>query len=370
MRIGLRFFLILIFSYALLAQDPPQTEPDVLIFTNGEKLIGHLVRSDGDSVVFHSDSVGEVTVPWAKIQDVQSKQNFAVIEKQMKLRKGEATSKIPQGTLSLEGENLIVKTPEGQQRTLPVTETNHVIDQATFERSVLHNAGIFQNWRGTITAGLSIVQATQTNRTYTGAVNIMRADPLEIWLDRRQRTMVNLNTSYGTLTQPNTPRLRTEILHADAEHDVYFTTRLFGFGQMAFDHNFSQGLDLAQSYSSGIGWTVIKRDTSELNLKVSAGYLKQQFADPTQNQNLIGSIFSENFMHKFPRMTLVQRLTVTPAWNNLNAYSGTGDITLNIPVYRKLMFTFGVMNTFINNPSPGFRKNSFQATTGITYSLQ
>jgi len=29
----------------------------------------------------------------------------------------------------------------------------------------------------------------------------------------------------------------------------------------------------------------------------------------------------------------------------------------------------GIVNTFINNPSPGFQKNSFQATTGLTYAL-
>jgi hypothetical protein len=36
----------------------PGQDPDVLIFTNGEKLIGHLKRSNGTAVTFKSDMAG------------------------------------------------------------------------------------------------------------------------------------------------------------------------------------------------------------------------------------------------------------------------------------------------------------------------
>src|SRR5215471_21758483 len=76
-----------------------QAAPDVLIFTDGEKLIGRLVRSTGTSVVFKSDMAGEVTVDWSKIQELHSGQRFAVVEKNVKLRKNADVSKIPKGTI-------------------------------------------------------------------------------------------------------------------------------------------------------------------------------------------------------------------------------------------------------------------------------
>lgn len=366
--------ILLVLPLALCAQDTSSktdSELDILTFKNGERLTGHFIRSDGSYVVFNSESLGEVTVSWGKVEDLQSSQVFAVIEKHMKLRQGEDPQKFPQGTLSLKEENLIVRGPEGGEQIVAIRDTSHVVDQSTFNRSITHEAGLFQAWSGTLRAGVAVVEATQTSQTYTGALNLVRAIPMESWLDRRQRTILNLNAAYGSSSQPGFPKLRTQIFHGDLEHDVFFTTRLFSFGQTSFDHNVSQGLSLAQNYGGGIGWAVLKNDTSEFDLRSSMIYLRQQFADPTQNQNLIGSIFAQSFTRYFRGdWKLAQHLTATPAWNNLNAYSASGDVTLTIPVYRRLRFTVGAYNTFINNPSPGFQKNSFQAITGLTYSLQ
>ena len=52
-------------STAARAQAPPAAPPtpDVLIFTNGDQLTGHLERGSGNSIVFKSDMAGEITIP-------------------------------------------------------------------------------------------------------------------------------------------------------------------------------------------------------------------------------------------------------------------------------------------------------------------
>jgi len=373
MHIRFRFFVALVFSLSSALGQSTQkdvAEPDVLVFKTGERLIGRFVRSDAQTIIFRSNSLGEVKVSWAKVQNLESQQEFAVIGKETKLRKGTDLRRFAQGTLTVKDNSLIVSSPEQDDQRIGLQDTSHVLDRQEFERVMFQRLGFFQAWKGTLTGGVSVVQATQTSQTYTTAIGLVRSIPMESWLERRQRTLLNINGVYGTLTQPNAPELRTEILHGDLEHDVYFTDRFFGFGQTSFDHNFSQGLSLAQNYGGGIGWTVLKRDNSEMDLRSSLGYMRQEFADPTQDQNLIGSIFAQSFSHRFRRDTkLTQHLTARPAWNNLNAYSATADLTLTLPVYRRLLFTVGIVNTFINNPSPGFQKNSFQATTGLTYAL-
>src|SRR5581483_9213052 len=110
--------------------------------------------------------------------------------------------------------------------------------------------------------------------------------------------------------------------HAAAEQDKYFTPALFGFGQADFDHNYSQGLDLQQTYNGGIGWTVMKTAVHELDLKGSMSYIRQQFLAgtngvPTASMNLIGSVFAERYYRKLPHGVLLdQSLSATPAWNN------------------------------------------------------
>jgi uncharacterized protein DUF481 len=356
--------------YAQAAQSDSKSEPDVLLFINGERLVGHLVRATGDTVTFKSDMAGEVTVEWKKIQELRSSQKFAVVRKDVKLHKGKADGKVPQGSIAMRDQKIEVK-PGGEHpsQTLPVSDAAYVIDEAAFQKA-LHRPGILEDWKGTVTAGASLVEATQSSSTFTGALGFVRAVPAENWLDPRNRTLVDFSASYGKVTQPDTPTLKTAIYHAGAERDEYFRPRFYGFGQLAYDHNFSQGLDLQQSYGGGIGWTVIKSANQTLDLKTSLSYVKQQFQESAQNQNLIGSTFAERYNRTLPHGILLnEQLAVTPAWNNTNAYSAVGGAGLTLPVYKRLSLAVSTLDSFLNNPPPRFRKNSFQFTMGVTYTL-
>ncbi len=348
---------------------PTTPGPDTLIFTDGEKLIGHLLRSTGNSVVFHSDMAGDVTADWSKIKELKSNQKFAVVEKGVKLRTNESDAKIPQGSVSLQDGNLLVQDPgAAAPLVLPLSQTADVIDEATFQRFVLSRPAWYQNWKGTATVGVAIVNATQSSQSYTSSVNFARDIPGESWMDPESRTSLMFTSSYGELKQPNTTTLKTSIFHAQGERDRYFSPRVFLFAAANFDHDYSQGLDLQQTYSSGIGWSAIKSAMEQLDLRAAIGYEDQKFFLASQNQHLISGVFSEAYNRKFRnKITLHQDFSATPAWSNLNAVSATGDLNLTIPLMKRMNFTFGVADTYLNNPSPGFRKNSFQFTSGITY---
>ncbi len=351
------------------AQAKPQ--PDVLLLKDGEKLIGQVVSTDGAAVTFKSNLAGQVTVKWADVQEFQSPRKYAVIPKSVRLRKPVDTSKVAQGAITLSGPNLQVA-PGAEQpaQSVPLAGTGHVMDDATFQKAISAKPGFFQDWTGAITAGASLVQATQNSRDFNGAISLVRTVPGESWLEPQNRTLIDFSTSYGEISQPNTPTLKTDIYHADAERDEYFSPSLYAFAQGAFDHNFAQGLDLQQTYSGGIGWTVFKTGNAELDLKGGLSYIDQQFAVSSANQTLFGSVFGENYMRKLPRgMVLVEALTITPAWNNLNAYSAAFSTTLTAPIYKKLNFSAGVIDTYLNNPPPGFKKNSLQFTSGLTYAI-
>src|SRR5580693_419810 len=66
--------------------------PDVIVFTNGDQLTGTLERADGDSFVFKSDIVGEVTVTADKIKELHAGGKFVALKKNEKITR---TSKKP-----------------------------------------------------------------------------------------------------------------------------------------------------------------------------------------------------------------------------------------------------------------------------------
>lgn len=359
--------LLLFFATALSAsaQAPAKTEPDTLILNDGEKLIGHLVRSTGESVRFKSDAIGEVNVDWSKIKELHTAGQYAVIPKSAKLGRHPDTSSVPEGTVSASDQKI-----EVAAQTLPVGDVGQVVDVATFDKDVKGSPSFFKDWHGTATLGASFVEATQNSRTITDSVALVRVVPGEDWLERRDRTIFDFTSSYGLVTQPNTPTVKTSIFHADAERDEYFSRSIFGFGQALFDHNYSQGLDLQQTYVGGIGWSVYKRANQSLDLKGGMSYVRQQFAGATASKNLASSIFEEKYLRRFFHgTTFTEGLSVSPSWTESRALSALGAATLALPVYKRFSFSIGATDTFLNDPPPGFKKNSVQFTTGVTYVL-
>jgi hypothetical protein len=351
------------------AQAPSKPEPDTLILVDGEKLIGHFIRSNGTGIRFKSDLAGEVTIDWSKVQELHTAKPFAVVSKNVRPGKKPAEAEIPQGPLNAREGQIEIATEAGP-KVVPVQDAAHVIEVPEYRKAFESRPNILTDWKGTITAGASLVEATQNSRTFTESIALVRGIPTEDWLPRRNRTTLDFSSTYGHLSQPLTPTVKTSIFHADAERDEYFSAAAYGFGQTQFDHNFSQGLDLQQTYSGGIGWTVIRRPNETLDLKGGISYIRQQFSIADQNQNLASSIFDEKFLRKFNKgATFAEELSVSPAWNNTNALSALANATLAIPVYKRLTFTTGVVDNFLNDPPPGFRKNSFQFTTGLTYVL-
>jgi len=284
------------------------------------------------------------------------------------------TASVPQGTLQATAQTINFTPPAGgPPRAVPLAEATQVIEEGAFQKQVQPpSISFFKDWTGAIAAGGSLVVATQQSRTFTGAVSLVRAIPIEANFPPRDRTIFDFSGSEGYMQQPGAPKLKTEIVHADAERDEYFTgSRVYAFGQAAFDYNYSQGLTLQQIYGGGIGWTMINRPNETLDLKGNVEYIHQQFTESAADKSLIGSAFSESLLRKFARgETFTEQLTVTPTWNNLNSWLALASAGLNIPVYKRFTFTLGVLDSYLHNPAPGFHKNSFEATTALTYTLR
>jgi hypothetical protein len=347
----------------------PQPGADVLLFLDGERLTGHFVKSAGPSLTFHSDTLGDITVDWSKVKELETSAKVAVIPKNVRLRRRADASSIPQGTLSMQDQQVRLTNPPAETpRSIPVADAGLIVDQAGFQNALSHQPGFFNAWKGTVTIGGTVVNATQDSESFTGAVSLVRAIPTEGWLEPSNRTSLNLNAAYGEVSQPSTPTIKTAIFHGDLEHDQYFSPRFYVFGQGAFDHNFSQGLDLQQTYSGGVGWTVIAGANETLDLKTSVSYIQEQFSG-APNEALVGSIFAEAFHRNFKRLTLDQHLTLLPTWNNTNDYSGSFNLLLTMPLYKRLNASTGFIDSYLNNPPPAFRKNSVQLSIGLTYVL-
>ncbi len=358
------------------AQDAPPQQ-DVLVFANGDRLTGKLLRGVKDSVVFHSDVLGDVTVPLAKIKDLQSSGSFAVLRKGVPVS---VSQQLEPERIDITEAGVVLQPAAGPLPAIPLSKVAYIVDGATFERQLAHKAGPLDGWNGTVTAGATLVQSTQHGGTFTAAAAFVRQVPPLTYLRARNKTSLNVQETYGTLTTPVIPQtapaspdavVKTSIFHADVERDEYFSPKGYGFGVGNFDHNFSQGLELQQTYGAGIGYTALATAVQNLELKADVHYQKEEFFLPSQNLNLIGSTLSENYRVQLPyKLVLTEAAAVDPAWNYLDAYAANGSVGLVMPVLKRISVSVSAVDSFLNNPSAGYQKNSLQFVTGLSYSLK
>jgi Protein of unknown function, DUF481 len=360
------------------AQQKPA--PDVLVFTNGDQLTGKLLNVANGTVAFHSDMAGDISVTWDKIKSIHSAQKFAVIQQGQHVSRKTPDSDVPQGTLQVQDQNVQISPPNAAApKEIPTKNAQYVVDEDTYTKEVHRNPGWGYGWNGSLTFGAAIVEATQNSRSFTGGANFVRTIPTVSWMDPRNRTTANFNAAYGSLTQPATPTTKTNIIHADAEHDWFFSPRLYALVDTSFDHNFSQGLSLQQIYGGGLGFVLIKTPKQELDLKGDVHYERQNFsATPgiipvvvTPSKDLIGANVGDTYMLKLPHgLVFNQGLVVTPAFNTPSAYSALATAGLTFPVYKRLAFSLSALDAFLNDPAFGSKKNSFQFSAGVTYTLK
>jgi len=373
--------LLLAASFGLSGAAQDQSAPDTLLLADGNTLHGKLVKEIGGTVTFHTDSLGDLDVPWAKVKELHTGENFAVLNKNLKTRSKAAVDKLPKGRLDATSESV---TLEGAAQPIPAKDAQVIVDQATLDKELNHEPGFLQGWNGAVTAGATLVRATQNQSSFSAALGLVRTVPTVSWLDTRNRTSADFNSSFGRITQPayrvggvTIPAATTKssILHFDAERDEYLSSRIFALGQAAFDHNYSQDLNLQQIYGGGLGWTVLKTVDQEADLKATIQYEKQSFITGAgaANQNLIGSTFSADYLAKLKFVTFTQNIEYIPAYNHPHAWSAEETDALAFPAWKNLGFSLGTLDSYLNDPPatlPPTKRNSFQFTMGLSYAFK
>ena len=325
--------------------------------------------------MFKSDMAGELTLPLSKIKELRVAGSFAVLRKDAPVtQKG-----VQSGTIQYADGAIKVSSSIGPVETVPVKDLAFMIDAPTYQKELSSEPSFLHGWNGTIAAGATLVRSTQNDVTFTTAVAMVRAIPTVTYLPARNRTIFNLSETYGRQTQPVIPQTTppspdvvttTNIFHSDAERDQYFSPRTYALAAASFDHNYSQGLNLQEVYGGGIGYSVFKSAIQQFDVKGDIHYEKQYFQTASNNENLIGATLAENYLRNLPhKIIFTESATFLPAFNQASAYSANLVVGIALPVYRRFSANFATTDNYLNNPSAGYKKNSYQFVTSISYSF-
>jgi hypothetical protein len=376
--------LLAVLSQSATAQNT--SGPDTLVLKDGNTLHGTLVSEAAGVVTFQTPSLGKVQIKWKRIQELHTTGSFAVLPANQKAMSKRTAANIPMGPLDVTSDSVTVHPAQQQPvpQPIPTKDAAFIVSQGDLNKQLHERPGFFQGWNGAVTAGATLVTATQNQYTFSGGLGLARVVPTVTWMRTNNRTLVDFMGSFGKITQPAyvgptgpvaAITSKTSILHFDAERDEYVSPRMFGLVQTAFDHNYSQNLSLQQIYGGGLGWTVLQKPKEQADVRATVQYEKQSFisAPSGSNQNLIGSTFSADYLLKGGVITYTQEVAYIPAWNNTAAWSADETNTIAFPGWKRFGFSMGTIDSFLNDPPASFpptKRNSFQFTMGLTYAIK
>jgi hypothetical protein len=360
---------------------------DSITLINGDQLTGKLGKVVYGTVSFHNDVLGDLSIPLTKIKAMHTAEAFAAGAKNQHLTKKNVAVKIPVGEIALEDDTLKVMLPKGEVRSFPARDIGFLLEEQAFQRELHNESDFFYGWYGTATLGATVVKATNSAQTYTGTVALVRAIPTIAGLPAGSKTILNLSGTYGLAKDPlivsgddvfqTESVTKTDILHGDLEYDKFFTPMVFGLVNGSADHNFGNGLELQQSYGAGIGWGILRSPQNDLAVRAILQYEQQQFYNGitsglgTPTVNLVSASVGETWSRTFPHnVKFNEYVTLNPTFNVVRAYSAVAGTSLLFPVYKNLNFSVSATDNYLGDPPEGFQRNTFQFTSGISYTLK
>jgi len=341
---------------------------DQVTLKNGDRLTGTVVKSDGKSLVLHTDAAGDVTLKFDAIQDIKTEQQLHVALKGGKTAVGPVTATDTKIEIATKTSGTVEASKD------EITVIRNDAEQSAYDKSL--HPGLRQGWEGGINVGFSVARGNSQTENLALAFNAAHPtlnDKITLYAS-------SINTT-NDLADPSTV---ANLEQGGFRYDRNVKPRLFVFGAADFMANALQFLDLRAVYSGGFGFHAIKSDTTVLDFLGGLNYTHETYSNGTP---IAGTdpIAYESYgkTNKFAALTLGEELNKklgksTVLTQNLGFFpdlQDTGEyrFTLNVGTVTKLNKWLGWQNQFgdiyVTNPPTGSKKNDVIFTTGLNVSF-
>ena len=340
---------------------------DQVTLKNGDRLTGTVVKSDGKTLVVHTDAAGDVTLQFDAIQGIKADEDLHVTLKDGKTVVGPVTTT----DSKLEVATKTAGTVEAAKDD--VTLIRNDTEQLAYDKSL--HPGLMHGWNGGANVGFSVARGNSQTENLALAFNAVHPTLNDkITLYETSIDTKNDLASPSTVANLNTGGLR---------YDRNLNPRLFVFAAGDFMSNALQFLDLRQVYSGGFGFHAIKSDNTILDLLGGLNYTHETYSNGTpipgtspiaftfygKTNRFIALTLGEELNHKVGKSTLItQNLYFFP-----DLQQSEYRATFNFGTVTKISKVFGWQNQFsdiyVTNPPAGAKKNDVLFTTGLNISF-
>jgi putative salt-induced outer membrane protein len=337
---------------------------DQITLKNGDHLTGTVVKSDGKTLVLHTEFAGDVTLQFAAITQITTDQPLHVA-----LSNGQTLV----GAIATSDGKLEVAAKSGTPVEAPkesVVAIRNDADQLAYEKAL--HPSLLEGWNGGANVGFSLTRGNSQTENLSLAFTAARST-------KNDKLSLYTNAVYGT-NQLATPSTTANTEAGGIRYDRNINPRAFGFVSADFSSNALQDLNLRSVGSVGLGYHVIKSDRTTLDFLAGGNFTDENYTEtnntvtpPTTSKlvhNFAALTLGEELMHKLGKSTvLTQKLYFFPDLTQTGEYRGTFDLALVTKISKWLGWQNQFGDIYVSNPPEGAKQNDVVLTTGLNFSF-
>ena len=342
---------------------------DQITLKNGDHLSGTVVKSDGKTLVLHTDYAGDVTVQFEAITQLTTEKELHVTTSDKKTVVGPVTTS--------DGKIEVATKAGGTVEVPPakVVLMRNDAEQLAYDKSM--HPGLLHGWNGGVNLGFSVARGNSETTNLALAINAVHST-------ENDKTIIYL-TSLDTNNQLATPSTVADLITAGIRYDHNIDPRLFGFVAADFMSNGLQDLDLRGMYGGGLGVHAIKSDKTTLDLLAGLNYTHETYSNGAVltpvtvppayvsygvTNRFLAATLGDQLMVKASKSTVVtQTFNFYPNLSDTGEYQGEFDFGTVTKISKWLGWQNQFTDIYVSNPPIDTKKNDLVFTTGLNFSF-
>jgi putative salt-induced outer membrane protein YdiY len=189
-----------------------------------------------------------------------------------------------------------------------------------------------------------------------------RADVLGLRKWDQNEIRLGGDVSYGETDDERS----TENYHAFGQYNRLFAERCYGYLNADARRDLVADVDYRLSLSPGVGYYVIKNDTTSLAFEAGPGLIFEEVGSVSSEYWTLR--LAERFEHKFSdRAKLWQSAEYLPQVDRFENYLLTAELGVEAGLTEKLALRAFVQDIYDNEPAPGRKNNDVKFVTQLAY---
>ena len=328
-------------------------EKITITLRNGDRISGELASENEERVVVKSPALGKLRIPKA---DIAKRENPALPAATTATAAPAAGGPVFPPAVAVGAKPA---SPPAKPALAASPKTNAPVT-ALVSWAPSWFQPFMTNWHGNVQLGMDLGFGTSDRQTF-----YVNASASHTW--NRLRNFADFHSAYGLVDKVQSADRRDGSLKT--ETDLGEKRRLYAYNQGGAGYDAIRKLDLEFHEGVGMGYKIVQRPKLTVNSELGVQYESLDYIN-SPDRSFMSLRVGENLTwNVFEKLSINQRLSISPDVGDFSAYRIRLDIGLSYPLFKRVTINVNAVDEYDSQPPPGVNRNDLQiqSTLGVTF---